>query len=321
MKDLASYSAYLETALQTHQIPQQPANLYDPLRYFLQLGGKRLRPMLSLMACKLADSPIEKALQAALAVEYFHNFSLIHDDIMDAAPLRRGQATVHEKWNPNIAILSGDVLLVKAYEQLAAYDPSTFHALFVVFNQTAIEVCEGQQLDMDFEMRTEVSEEEYMEMIRLKTSVLLGCALQMGGIVGGLSRPNTELLYNFGVHLGLAFQIQDDILDLFGESAQVGKQIGGDVLANKKTLLSISAKKAANSEQRLTLQELEGMQDPTLKVEKTKALFNQLGARTYCEQKMAAHHQKALAALDLIETNGSKSELLALAEFLFTRSH
>jgi geranylgeranyl diphosphate synthase type II len=143
----------------------------------------------------------------------------------------------------------------------------------------------------------------------------------MGGIVGGLSRPNTELLYNFGVHLGLAFQIQDDILDLFGESAQVGKQIGGDVLANKKTLLSISAKKAANSEQRLTLQELEGMQDPTLKVEKTKELFNQLGARTYCEQKMAAHHQKALAALDLIVTNGSKSELLALAEFLFTRSY
>lgn len=321
MKVLATYSAYLENALQQQQLPTQPTNLYDPLRYFLQLGGKRLRPMLSLMACKLGGRPMENALHAALAVEYFHNFSLIHDDIMDAAPLRRGQATVHEKWNPNIAILSGDVLLVKAYEQLSAYSPETFHALFKIFNQTAIEVCEGQQMDMDFEQMTNVSEEAYMEMIRLKTSVLLGCALQIGGMVGGLNQKDAQLLYAFGEQLGLAFQIQDDILDLYGESAQVGKQVGGDVLANKKTLLSISAKKAANTQQQEALLALEKIKNPLEKVEKTKQFYSDLGARTYCEKKMEAHHQNALSALEKIDSNYSKQELLELAEFLLTRAY
>jgi geranylgeranyl diphosphate synthase type II len=240
---------------------------------------------------------------------------------MDAAPIRRGQATVHEKWNPNIAILSGDVLLVKAYEQLAKFDSSTFHALFNVFNKTAIEVCEGQQMDMDFELRKEVSEAEYLEMIRLKTSVLLGCALQMGGIAGGASQNDAQLLYSFGEELGLAFQIQDDILDLYGDSAQVGKQVGGDVLANKKTLLSIRAKKVADSTQLQTLAALEQLQDPLLKVEQTKALYTNLGARHYCEEQMKAHHQKALAALSRIEIEGTKSELEELAEFLFARTY
>jgi geranylgeranyl diphosphate synthase type II len=321
MKSLATYSAYLENALQQAHFPTQPANLYDPLRYFLKLGGKRMRPMLSLMACKMTGSAFEKALPAALAVEYFHNFSLIHDDIMDAAPIRRGQATVHEKWNANIAILSGDVLLVKAYEQLAKYDSSTFHALFNVFNKTAIEVCEGQQMDMDFELRNQVSEAEYLEMIRLKTSVLLGCALQMGGLVGGASQKDAQLLYSFGEELGLAFQIQDDILDLYGDTAQVGKQVGGDVLANKKTLLSISAKKVANNTQLQTLAALEQLQDPLLKVEKIKELYTALGARHYCEEQMKAHHQKALVALSRIEIDGTKSELEELAEFLFARTH
>ena len=321
MKSLATYSAYLENALQQAHFPTQPANLYDPLRYFLQLGGKRMRPMLSLMACKMTGSAFEKALPAALAVEYFHNFSLIHDDIMDAAPIRRGQATVHERWNANIAILSGDVLLVKAYEQLAKYDSNTFHALFNVFNKTAIEVCEGQQMDMDFELRNEVSEAEYLEMIRLKTSVLLGCALQMGGLVGGASQKDAQLLYSFGEELGLAFQIQDDILDLYGDTAQVGKQVGGDVLANKKTLLSISANKVANNTQLQTLAALEQLQDPLLKVEKIKELYTALGARHYCEEQMKAHHQKALVALSRIEIDGTKSELEELAEFLFARTH
>jgi geranylgeranyl diphosphate synthase type II len=321
MKSRATYSAYLENALQQAHFPTQPANLYDPLRYFLKLGGKRMRPMLSLMACKMTGSAFEKALPAALAVEYFHNFSLIHDDIMDAAPIRRGQATVHEKWNANIAILSGDVLLVKAYEQLAKYDSSTFHALFNVFNKTAIEVCEGQQMDMDFELRNQVSEAEYLEMIRLKTSVLLGCALQMGGLVGGASQKDAQLLYSFGEELGLAFQIQDDILDLYGDTAQVGKQVGGDVLANKKTLLSISANKVANNTQLQTLAALEQLQDPLLKVEKIKELYTALGARHYCEEQMKAHHQKALVALSRIEIDGTKSELEELAEFLFARTH
>ena len=321
MKSIATYSAYLENALQQAHFPTEPANLYDPLGYFLQLGGKRMRPMLSLMACKMTGSDFEKALPAALAVEYFHNFSLIHDDIMDAAPIRRGQATVHEKWNGNIAILSGDVLLVKAYEQLAKYDSSTFHALFNVFNKTAIEVCEGQQMDMDFELRNEVSEAEYLEMIRLKTSVLLGCALQMGGIVGGATQKDAALLYSFGEELGLAFQIQDDILDLYGDTAQVGKQVGGDVLANKKTLLSISAKKVADNTQLQTLAAFEQLKDPLLKVEKTKELYLALGARHYCEEQMKAHHQKALAALSRIGIDGAESELEELAEFLFARTH
>jgi len=321
MKSLATYSAYLETALQQDHFPGQPANLYDPLRYFLKLGGKRMRPMLSLMACKLAGSPMEKALPVALAVEYFHNFSLIHDDIMDAAPLRRGQATVHEKWNTNIAILSGDVLLVKAYDYLASYDAETFLQLFKVFNQTAVEVCEGQQMDMDFEQRSEVNESEYLEMIRLKTSVLLGCALQMGGIVGGAVQKDAQLLYEFGEQLGLAFQIQDDLLDLYGESAQVGKQIGGDVLANKKTLLSISAKRAASQNQLAALQEIENTSDPLIKVERTQKLYTELGARAYCETQMEFHHNQALSALENMELSNSKTELIELANFLFTRAY
>jgi geranylgeranyl diphosphate synthase type II len=321
MKSLATYSAYLETALQQDHFPGQPANLYDPLRYFLKLGGKRMRPMLSLMACKLAGSPMEKALPVALAVEYFHNFSLIHDDIMDAAPLRRGQATVHEKWNTNIAILSGDVLLVKAYDYLASYDAETFLQLFKVFNQTAVEVCEGQQMDMDFEQRAEVNESEYLEMIRLKTSVLLGCALQMGGIVGGAVQKDAQLLYEFGEQLGLAFQIQDDLLDLYGESAQVGKQIGGDVLANKKTLLSISAKRAASQNQLAALQEIENTSDPILKVERTQKLYTELGARAYCETQMEFHHNQALSSLENMELSNSKTELIELANFLFTRAY
>jgi geranylgeranyl diphosphate synthase type II len=280
-----------------------------------------MRPMLSLMACKIAGSSMEKALPVALAVEYFHNFSLIHDDIMDAAPLRRGQATVHEKWNTNIAILSGDVLLVKAYDYLASYDAETFQQLFLAFNKAAVEVCEGQQLDMDFEQLPEVSESEYLEMIRLKTSVLLGCALQMGGIVGGAAQKDVQLLYEFGEQLGLAFQIQDDILDLFGESAQVGKQIGGDVLANKKTLLSISAKRAANQNQLRVLQEIENTQDPQKKVEQTQNIYTELGARTYCEEKMEFHHNQALNALENMGLSNSKTELLELANFLFTRAH
>jgi geranylgeranyl diphosphate synthase type II len=320
MKILAQYSAILEEALQHTKFPEEPHNLYDPLRYFLQLGGKRMRPMLTLMACKLVGSPLEKALPAALAVEYFHNFSLIHDDIMDAAPLRRGQATVHEKWNAHIAILSGDVLLVKAYDHLASYDAETFKNLYSIFNKTAVEVCEGQQMDMDFEQRTEVNEADYLEMIRLKTSVLLGCALQMGGIVGGAQAKDSQHLYDFGEQLGLAFQIQDDILDLYGESAQVGKQIGGDVLANKKTLLSIIAKRNADTTQLEELMNMERTTNPELKVARAQELYTKLGARSYCEVKMHFHHQKALEALQSMSAHNTSSELLELSEFLLTRS-
>lgn len=321
MTNLTHYSALLEKALNEEQFPSSPQNLYDPLRYFMLLGGKRLRPMLSLMACKMTSGTADTALPAALAVEYFHNFSLIHDDIMDAAPLRRAQATVHEKWNANIAILSGDVLLVKAYDCLAQYEPTLFKELFRIFNKTATEVCEGQQMDMDFEQRSNVSEAEYLEMIRLKTSVLLGCALQMGALVGMSSAENASLLYKFGEQLGLAFQIQDDILDLYGESAQVGKQIGGDVLANKKTLLSIAAHQMANPEQKEELALLATQADPILKVAQSKALFEEIGALAYCKKRMEAYHQNALNALKNMAYENEKNELLELADFLLNRAH
>lgn len=321
MNHFTQYNSILQTALKGVSFPDQPQNLYDPLRYFMQLGGKRMRPILSLMACKLFDKDFEKALNIALCVEYFHNFSLIHDDIMDAAPLRRGNTTVHKKWNENIAILSGDVLLVKAYDFLANYQPQIFQELFILFNKTAKEVCEGQQMDMDFESRIDVNETEYLEMIRLKTSVLLGCALQMGAIVGGADKENATLLYNFGENLGMAFQIQDDILDLFGQSASVGKQIGGDILANKKTLLSISALHLANNVQKSELNSLSQIQDPKLKIEKAKGIFKDIGALLYCQQKMDQYQQKALSALKKIRSKGSKNDLIAISEQLSTRTN
>ena len=321
MKTLATYTELIETALSDFYLPPQPAHLYDPLRYFLNLGGKRMRPILTLLATEAFGKQAKDGLQAALAVEVFHNFSLIHDDIMDAAPLRRGQHTVHEKWNTNIAILSGDVLLVKAYECLANYDAVTFKKLFTVFNQTAIEVCEGQQYDMDFEQRNDVTEEAYIEMIRLKTSVLVGCALELGAIVGGADHAAAQQIYRFGEQLGLAFQIQDDLLDLFGSEAQVGKQIGGDVLANKKTLLSIAAKSLANQSERAVLDEIAQIQDDAVKIAQAQKLYLDLGAKSYCEAKMNAFHQEALKALDQIESQHSKIAFYDLADFLLNRAH
>jgi geranylgeranyl diphosphate synthase type II len=321
MKTLAAYSELIENALCDFKLPQQPANLYDPLHYFLQLGGKRMRPILTLLATEAFGKQANDGVHAALAVELFHNFSLIHDDIMDAAPLRRGKQTVHEKWNANIAILSGDVLLVKAYECLSNYEPSIFKSLFSVFNQTAIEVCEGQQYDMDFEQLNNVSEASYIEMIRLKTSVLLGCALELGAIIGGADKIAAQQIYRFGEQLGLAFQIQDDLLDLFGESARVGKQIGGDVLANKKTLLSIAAKKLANPSEIATLDEISMIEKDEEKIRRTQKIYLDLGAKSYCESKMNTFHQEALKALDQIENVDSKAAFYELADFLLNRSH
>lgn len=321
MTNLEKYTQLVEVGVQDFKFPAQPSNLYDPLRYFMTLGGKRMRPILTLMATEAFGIEPKEGLNAALAVELFHNFSLIHDDIMDNAPLRRAQSTVHEKWNPNIAILSGDVLLVNAYQCLASYEPSTFKDLFEIFNQTAIEVCEGQQMDMDFEQRADVSEAEYIEMIRLKTSVLLGCALQMGAIVGGANPTAATHLYQFGVQLGLAFQIQDDLLDLYGESAAVGKQIGGDVLANKKTLLSIAASALANENQKAELEKLNEIQDPIFKVKLAQELYSQIGAKEYCKNQMEAFHSSALSALDALQNITSKKPFLALADFLLKRNH
>jgi geranylgeranyl diphosphate synthase type II len=229
------------TYLEANRFTQSPSELYEPNNYFLSLGGKRLRPLMVLLGTKLYGEDIQRALPAALAIEYFHNFSLIHDDVMDQAPLRRGKATVHEKFGVNTAILSGDALLVYAYHAIAGVPEKHLKMVLDIFNKTAIEVCEGQQEDMNFQSRTDVSEAEYLEMIRKKTSVVLAAALQIGALIGGASEEDASSLYQYALHLGIAFQIQDDILDCYGDVQLVGKQTGGDILQNKKTLLLIRA--------------------------------------------------------------------------------
>ncbi|HSK13158.1 MAG TPA: polyprenyl synthetase family protein, partial [Phnomibacter sp.] len=233
----------------TEHFPVHPASLYDPNRYFLQLGGKRVRPLLVLMGNELFDDIKPDAWSVANAIELFHNFTLIHDDIMDAAPLRRGQPTVHERFGSHTALLAGDVMLIKAYEFLNLVDTGISQRIIRWFNTTATQVCEGQQLDMDYEKRPDVSLEEYIEMIALKTSVLLAGALRMGAIIGGAGKGNAEHLYAFGRNLGIAFQIKDDYLDAFGDPEKFGKQVGGDILANKKTFLLIHAMANANETQ------------------------------------------------------------------------
>lgn len=321
MKFIQDYSDLLEKEVAEISFPSEPKNLYEPLSYFLTLGGKRLRPLLTILSGELFGEKKENLLPAATAIELFHNFSLIHDDIMDNAPLRRGKSTVHEKWNPSIAILSGDVLLVKAYQLLSSYSPNTLSELFLVFNKTAIEVCEGQQLDMDFENKEIVTEEEYIGMIRLKTAVLLGCALEFGAIISNASSIDRKNIYDFGLHLGLAFQIQDDILDLFGDPLKVGKQVGGDVLSNKKTLLSIVARSNANEEDLRELNRLVNEKNQNKKISQTRRIYEKLDVKAICEQTMRTHHELAFLALNKIELQNSKEKIKKLSDFIFFRDY
>jgi geranylgeranyl diphosphate synthase type II len=321
MNFLKTYSDTIEQEILNLDLPEKPTNLYEPIRYFLKIGGKRIRPVLTYLAGEVFGAKMEDAEKAAIAIELFHNFTLIHDDIMDNAPLRRNQATVHEHWNTTIAILAGDVLFVKAYEVLGKCSERFLNSLFPLFSKTAREVCEGQQMDMDFEERSAVSESDYIEMIRLKTSVLLGCALEMGAILGNASDDDRKNIYNFGIHLGLAFQIQDDILDLFGDPKKVGKQIGGDVISNKKTLLSISAKSHANAVELEQLLFLESEQNLELKINSTLKLYEKLGVRDYCEQKMKDHYNQAMNSLNCIENGKSLEKLINLSDYLFNREH
>jgi len=320
MQDISKLSAFLENEISTFDLPAQPANLYDPLRYFLTLGGKRMRPILTMLGAELFNTSGKNAVNAAIAIELFHNFSLIHDDIMDAAPLRRKKQTVHTKWNTNIAILSGDVLLVKAYQEICKQDAKVLPRLLEIFNRTAIEVCEGQQLDMDFETRNNVSIEEYIYMIRLKTSVLLGCALEMGAVVAEAKKEDQELTYSFGEHIGVAFQIQDDILDLYANPEKFGKQVGGDVLANKKTLLLLKAYELSNAAEIEKLNQLKSESNQTLKIESTRNLFDKLGVREAARAMMDEHYVIALNALEKISVSESnKKPLKDLANMLLHR--
>ena len=301
--------------------PQHPVNLYGPADYFLTIGGKRIRPVMCLMANELFDDINEDAWQAAVAIELFHNFTLIHDDIMDKAPLRRGMQTVHEKFGSSSALLAGDVMLVVAYDYLNRVQSSYLHKILHIFNKTAKEVCEGQQLDMDFEKKESVSFHEYENMIKLKTSVLLAASLQIGGIIGGAGDGNQQHLYEFGKNLGLAFQVQDDYLDAFGDPVKFGKQVGGDILANKKTFLLIKAMEAATDSQEKEIKELMVSDNPG-KVNNMISLFKSCGVDEWSKELKQKYMNAAFQHLeDIAVLSSRKKPLQMLAEFLMMREY
>jgi geranylgeranyl diphosphate synthase, type II len=299
--------------------PATPANLYEPIKYIMSLGGKRIRPVMVLMATELFTDEVTKAIDVALAIETFHNFTLVHDDIMDNAPLRRGKQTVHEKWGVNNAILSGDVMMVASNKHLSKVEISVLKPVLDTFNLTAQGVCEGQQLDMEFESRDDVSIEEYIEMIRLKTAVLLGGAMKLGAIVGGADEKDAELLYQFGENLGVAFQLQDDILDVYGDPEKFGKQVGGDIISNKKTFLHLTAKALLNAEETAVL--FGNHQSNAEKVRAVTQLYNTYGIRNLAEAEMEKYATCCFLALEKINiANEKKENLRTLALQILNRN-
>lgn len=313
----------ISDSIQNSQFPNQPTNLYDPIRYFLSLGGKRIRPALTLVAAEMFDiGEITDALPAAKSIEYFHNFSLVHDDVMDKAPLRRGKATVHEKWDLNVAILSGDGLLVKAYDELANSNPLYIADLLKTFNRVAMQVCEGQQLDMDYEHTDKISMDQYIEMIRLKTSVLLGGALQMGAILAEANLSDQKLIYEFGEYIGIAFQLQDDVLDAYGNPETFGKQIGGDILINKKTYLLVKLMEIIKEEDLPRLQNLLNatIQDNPDKLHDMLSLYQSYNIKEYADKLKDAYTQRAFERLSAINIPKHKKEtLISLSTQLLIR--
>jgi geranylgeranyl diphosphate synthase type II len=296
-----------------HSFPAAPAELYDPCSYILTLGGKRLRPALVLMGCELFRDEIDSSLPAAWAVELFHNFTLMHDDIMDAAPLRRGKPTVHEKWNTTTAILSGDVMLIFAYQFLADHpDAATAARLIRIFNRVAREVCEGQQMDVNFETRASVEIPEYLRMIELKTAVLLGGALEMGAVCGGADDTDAQHLYAFGQLAGIAFQIQDDLLDTYGDPEKFGKQVGGDILQNKKTLLVLKTLEVASDTDRRELQHWmqTGADMPETKVAAVRAIFDRNGIPDLIDAEKRHFQAEAFRRLDAVSAPENRKQTL-----------
>lgn len=282
----------IEEAIARLEFNQPPRSLFDPITYTLSLGGKRIRPALALMACDLFGGKNEEVLQPALGLEVFHNFTLLHDDLMDEADRRRDKPTVHKLWNPNVAILSGDAMLICAYQLVAqANDP----AILELFSRTALEICAGQQYDMEFETRPDVTEAEYIEMIRLKTAVLLACALKVGAMIGGASAADADALYDYGIHIGLAFQLQDDLLDVYGDPKTFGKNIGGDILCNKKTFLLINALSAASEEQRQVMEDWMARKtyDAQEKIAAFTNLYNELSIRDLTECRIEDYYRMA----------------------------
>ena len=323
MQDISSYQDAFIEYLNAYIEPKEPTNLYEPIDYILQLGGKRLRPVLTLMTAEIFDCDYKKALDAALSVEVFHNFSLVHDDIMDDAPLRRGQTTVHEKWDINTGILSGDAMLIMAYQLFENYEPKQFLDLAKLFSKTALEVCEGQQYDVDFETRDDVTIPEYLKMIEYKTAVLVGAAMKMGAIVANASQDCQDSIYNFGRHLGIAFQLQDDYLDAFGDPKTFGKQVGGDIIENKKTYLYLKALEFSNDEDKLQLERLYSVNptDPSDKIDTVKQLFVSSGSSEATKIEIEKYTKKAFSVLESLKiSEENKNALKAFGNDLMNRN-
>ena len=323
MRTVAEYQHILNDYLAEINIPTTPKNLYEPINYILSIGGKRMRPILTLMAADIFGADYKKAFSAATAVELFHNFSLIHDDIMDDAPLRRGNQTVHEKWNINTGILSGDALLILAYQYFENYEPKIFRDLARIFSKTALEVCEGQQLDVDFEQRDDVSIDEYILMIKYKTAVLVAAALKMGAVVAETSQQNANLIYEFGLNLGIAFQLQDDYLDAFGDPLTFGKQVGGDIIENKKTYLYLKALELADVDTKNQLANLFSIKpvDPKQKIKTVKEYFISTGAAKQTQQLIEEYTLAAFKTLETLDVpNQEKQGLIDFGNLLMKRN-
>jgi len=322
MRKLQDLQLLIDEAVTNLQYPAYPSELYEPIQYILSMGGKRMRPALLLMACDLFGGDVEKAVLPALAIEVFHNFTLMHDDIMDNAPLRRGKVTVHEKWNKNAAILSGDVMLIHGYKLMMNVEDRLLRVILNIFNDTAVGVCEGQQLDMDFETRSNVKIDEYIYMIRLKTAVVLGGALKIGSIIGGAEIKDAELIAEFGENLGLAFQLQDDLLDVYGSPEKFGKQVGGDIISNKKTFLLLKSLELANSDQAAELNKwIDAKQfDNQEKVKAVTTIYNDVQVKDHAETAMQTYAEKAFDALEKINLpEQNKQYLRKFADSLMVR--
>jgi len=308
---------------ESQSLDRDPKNLYQPIRYILNLSGKKIRPVLTLMAAKIFSGNFKVALPAAYAIEMFHNFTLVHDDIMDDAPLRRGNETVHEKWDINTGILSGDAMLILAYQYFENYPPETFQKLAKLFSKTALEVCDGQQLDVDFETRNDVTIEEYIKMISLKTSVLIGAALKMGAIVSEADETDAQKLYDFGLNLGIAFQLQDDYLDTYGNPETFGKQVGGDIIENKKTYLFLKALELSAPDDKNILHQLfqEKLENNDEKIGKTKIIFNKYNIPNHIKNQINDYSLKAFNVLENMQiSDDAKKGLVNFGKALMTRN-
>ena len=306
----ASFLLYLNEKIQI----KEPVNLYEPIHYIAQLGGKRLRPVLTLLSCELYNGNVSKAYDAALAIEVFHNFTLIHDDIMDHALVRRGKTTVHEKWNLNTGILSGDAMMIMAYQCFESYEPVVFKKLHTLLNKTALQVCEGQQLDVDFETRNDVTLLEYLTMITYKTSVLVAAAMKMGAIIANTTELAAAKIYDFGLNLGIAFQLQDDYLDTFGDAKTFGKKIGGDILENKKTYLYLKALEVCDTNQQKKLVNLyNSSQQNTQKIAEVSQIFAENNIPEITKKTIGKYTQKAFEILATTKLDNSKKEILKKA--------